>query len=77
MIIFAMLLQAADPVAVEGIGTGALVFMLISMGAVATLTAWCFYQVLSTREHFDPDGTGPDRAPVPGEVDPGPGEARR
>jgi hypothetical protein len=58
-------IQAADP----GIGPGALAFMLLSMGAVTALTAWCFYRVLTTRRHFDPDGTGPARPPVPGKVE--------
>jgi hypothetical protein len=61
---------AAQAAAAEGIGAGALAFMLISMGAVALLTVWCFYRVITTRQHFDPDGTGPARAPVRGEAEP-------
>ncbi len=53
----------------QGIGPYALTFMLVSMGAVTALTAWCYYRILSTRTHFDPDGTGPAHAPVPGEVE--------
>ncbi|HUE95371.1 MAG TPA: hypothetical protein VMN39_01870 [Longimicrobiaceae bacterium] len=52
-----------------GLSTGALAFMLLSMGAVIALTAWCFSRILRTKEHFDPDGTGPARPPVPGEED--------
>lgn len=64
-------MQAQPPVAAaqEGIGPYALVFMLMSMGAVTLLTAWCFFRILSTRRHFDPDGTGPAHAPVRGEVE--------
>lgn len=61
----AAVMQAAE----GGIDGGALAFMLISIGAVTTLTIWCFTRVLSTRRHFDPDGTGPARPPVAGEVE--------
>ena len=44
------------------------VFMLVSMGAVTALTAWCFWRILRSHRHFDPDGTGPDVPPVPGRV---------
>jgi hypothetical protein len=53
----------------QGIGPLALTFMVISMGAVTLLTAWCFFRILGGRRHFDPDGTGPAHAPVPGELD--------
>lgn len=56
-----------------GISSGALLFMLVSMGAVITLTAWCFARILRTKEHFDPDGTGPAHAPVPGREESGGG----
>jgi hypothetical protein len=73
MITLLVLLQAGVEDAAarvgEGIGTGALIFMLASMGAVLVLTAWCFKRVLSTRRHFDPDGTGPAEPPVRGEAD--------
>jgi hypothetical protein len=39
------------------------------MGSVLLLTAWCFTRILRGRDHFDPDGTGPARSPVPGEVE--------
>jgi hypothetical protein len=65
------LVQAGEQTAAAtaGIGAGALAFMLLSMGAVTALTAWCFYRVLRTRRHFDPDGTGPASPPVRGRVD--------
>lgn len=46
------------------------VFMLTSMGAVTALAVWCFTRILTGKAHFDPDGTGPARAPVKGEADP-------
>jgi hypothetical protein len=69
MMALALLQSPQAEVAVEGLGTFALIFMLISMGAVITLTTWCFWRILRTRQHFDPDGTGPARAPVKGKVD--------
>ena len=36
------------------------------MAAVTSLTFWCFWRILSGKEHFDPDGTGPEHSPVPG-----------
>jgi hypothetical protein len=70
MIVLAWI-QAAEPVAAaeQGIGPFALVFMIVSMGAVTALAAWCFWRILATRRHFDPDGTGPAHAPVPGAVE--------
>jgi hypothetical protein len=62
----AIVIQAGG---VAGIGVGALVFMLVSMGSVVALTGWCFYRILTTRDHFDPDGTGPARTPVSGEAE--------
>lgn len=47
-----------------GIGPGALIFMLTCMTLVIALTGWCFYRVLTTSRHFDPDGTGPAEPPV-------------
>jgi hypothetical protein len=66
-----MLIQPAAETgaAAPGIGAGALAFMVLSMGAVTALTVWCFYRVLTTRRHFDPDGTGPAWPPVAGEVE--------
>jgi hypothetical protein len=49
--------------------TGALLFMLVSMTAVTALTVWCFTRILRGKAHFDPDGTGPARPPVPGELE--------
>lgn len=45
------------------------IFMLVSMGSVTGLTIWCFWRILRTKEHFDPDGTGPAHSPVQGRVD--------
>jgi hypothetical protein len=64
-----VLLQAEVGSPGEGISPGALAFMLISMGSVALLTAWCFLRIMKTRRHFDPDGTGPAKPPVPGEAE--------
>jgi len=69
MIALALLQTAAEASAAEGIGPFALLFMIASMGAVTTLAAWCFWRILSTRSHFDPDGTGPAHSPVPGAVE--------
>lgn len=63
-----VLQEALAAQAAGGIGTEALIFMVVSMAAVTLLTAWCFYRVLVTRRHLDPDGTGPRHAPVAGEV---------
>jgi hypothetical protein len=69
--VFLALIQTQPPLAEAqtGIGPYALVFMLTSMGAVTMLTVWCFWRILSTRRHFDPDGTGPAHAPVPGQLE--------
>jgi hypothetical protein len=64
-----LLQSSAEARAAGGLGPFAWVFMLGSIGAVTTLTAWCFYRVLSTKDHFDPDGTGPAHSPVPGQVE--------
>jgi hypothetical protein len=72
MMALALLQAAATPPpaeAAEGLSTFALFFMLLSMGAVIALTSWCFWRILRTRDHFDPDGTGPAQPPVPGKVD--------
>lgn len=45
------------------------IFMLVSMGAVTTLTTWCYIRITRGRRHFDPDGTGPASPPVRGRVD--------
>jgi len=45
--------------------TGAIVFWLASWASVLTLTAYCFWRILRLRRHFDPDGTGPAKPPVP------------
>jgi hypothetical protein len=71
MMLMLALLQEAERVAEaqQGIGPVALTFMLLSMGTVTLLAAWCFTRILSGRRHFDPDGTGPAHSPVAGEVE--------
>jgi len=71
MTIIALILAQQVEAAVAGpeLGPGALAFMLVSMGSVATLTVWCFWRILATRRHFDPDGTGPEKPPVKGRVE--------
>jgi hypothetical protein len=64
-----VLLQVPAEAAELGMGPFAWSFMLISMGAVTLLTAWCFTRVMRTRRHFDPDGTGPAVPPVPGDAE--------
>jgi hypothetical protein len=73
MIALVALQEVSEQVAIaqQGIGTYALVFMLLSMGAVTALTAWCYWRIMTTRRHFDPDGLGPAHSPVPGEVEKG------
>jgi len=67
-----LLLQQADAAAraAQGLTAFSLTFMLASMGAVTTLTVWCFARILRGKRHFDPDGTGPARPPVQGGVRP-------
>ena len=71
MMALILLQSSAAERAAGGLTTLSLAFMLLSMGAVTTLTAWCFMRILSTKKHFDPDGTGPARPPVAGEEDAG------
>jgi hypothetical protein len=66
----AVLLQSsAELRAGDGLTAFSWTFMLVCMGAVTLLTAWSFNRILRGKEHFDPDGTGPAHAPVPGEVE--------
>ena len=66
----ALLQVNADLVAdVIEMDTFSWVFMLVSMGAVTALTAWCFIRILRGKAHFDPDGTGPAHAPVSGRAE--------
>lgn len=72
MIAFALVLaQVRDELVADVVEMDAFswVFMLVSMGAVITLTAWCYTRILRTRKHFDPDGTGPASPPISGRVD--------
>lgn len=66
----AMIQEAAAPEARQGLTAFSWSFMLVSIGAVTALTVWCFARILRRKEHFDPDGTGPARAPVSGSADP-------
>ncbi len=53
----------------DGLDPFAVTFMLVSMGAVTALMVWCFARILRGRSHFDPDGTGPAKPPIPGRVE--------
>ena len=53
----------------QGLTAFAWTFMLVSMAAVTVFTIWSFARILSGKDHFDPDGTGPASPPVPGRVD--------
>jgi len=43
----------------DGLTTFALVFMLVSMGAVTALTVYCYYRILTTPGPEDPGSAGP------------------
>lgn len=64
-----VLIQGVDEMVAVEMTTGALVFMLACMAAVTGLVAWCFSRILNTKDHFDPDGTGPAQPPVAGRED--------
>lgn len=49
---------------------GAIVFMLLSWAGVLGLVGWAYYRILTHREHFDPDGTGPASPPEGALFDP-------
>jgi len=72
MMMMIVLFQEAERLAEvqQGLSPFATAFMLASMGAVTLLTTWCFWRILSNKQHFDPDGTGPAHSPVAGEADP-------
>jgi hypothetical protein len=63
--------QASEALVAEVVEMDAFswVFMLVSMAAVTTLAVWCFARILRGKEHFDPDGTGPQSPPVAGRAD--------
>jgi hypothetical protein len=63
-----LLVQAAEGLE-AGLTPFSWTFMLLSMGAVTALAAWCFARILRGRRHFDPDGTGPAHTPVKGRVE--------
>ena len=50
--------------------TGALIFMILAWTFVLGLMSWSFSRILRGKEHFDPDGIGPDSPPVAGRADP-------
>ncbi|HST57885.1 MAG TPA: hypothetical protein VLK84_04285 [Longimicrobium sp.] len=49
--------------------TQAIIFMALSWTFVLGLTGWAFARLMSSKEHFDPDGIGPDSPPVPGRAE--------
>jgi heme/copper-type cytochrome/quinol oxidase subunit 2 len=69
MMALALLQTEQAAAAAEGLTPVSWVFMLMAMGAVIALTSWCFWRISRTREHFDPDGTGPAKPPVEGRVE--------
>ncbi len=48
--------------------TGAIIFMAMSWTFVLGLMGWSFARILRSKDHFDPDGTGPEAPPVPGRL---------
>ncbi|HYC78131.1 MAG TPA: hypothetical protein VEI02_10940 [Planctomycetota bacterium] len=59
-----LLMQTANaPAQAPGLNAGGVAFMLISVGFVVGLVAWCFYKVLTVpdpeREAVPPAGLGP------------------
>jgi hypothetical protein len=68
--IAAVLVQSsAEARAAGGLNAFSLAFMLVSITAVSSLTAWCYWRILGGQKHFDPDGTGPAEPPVEGKVE--------
>lgn len=49
--------------------TGALIFMICAWTFVLGLMTWSFTKILRTKEHFDPDGIGPQSPPIPGRAE--------
>jgi hypothetical protein len=49
--------------------TQAIFFMAVSWLFVLSLTIWSFKRVLSSQQHFDPDGIGPASPPEQGRYD--------
>lgn len=49
--------------------TGALIMLILSWTFVLGLMAWSFWRILGAKEHFDPDGIGPQRPPEPGRAE--------
>lgn len=69
MIFMALQESSAEMRAGGGMNTVSWVFMLSAVTAVTALTAWCYMRILGSKDHFDPDGTGPASPPVSGEVE--------
>ncbi len=44
--------------------TGAIIFMAISWTFVLGLMAWSYRKIMRSKDHFDPDGTGPQKPPI-------------
>ncbi len=61
--------SSAEARAAGGLSAFSWSFMLLSMGGVTALAAYCFSRVLRGKRHFDPDGTGPAHPPVKGRVE--------
>lgn len=55
----------------ETMTPSAWVFLAVVWLAVVALNVFAFGRILRTREHFDPDGLGPEHPPVPPSQDPG------
>ena len=48
-----------------------MIFMALSWAFVLGLTFWSFKRLMSDegKKHFDPDGIGPEKPPVPGRAE--------
>ncbi len=69
-LVLILLQEAAEAVeAPPELTAGSIAFMLVAMLAVTSLAVWCFARILGSKEHFDPDGTGPAAPPVEGKVE--------
>lgn len=49
--------------------TGAVIFMALSWAFVLGLVTWSYRRILTSKDHFDPDGIGPAVPPEPGRHD--------
>ena len=57
--------------------TGAIIFMILAWTFVLGLMFWSFWRILGAKEHFDPDGIGPESPPVAGRADPKSGKRQK